>query len=161
MNGSSVYLAFIKDQLAAQEARKTSLEQRGNAVIATSGTLASLLLAFAALVVAADDSSLSSSARALVVGASCAFALAALASVGTNIPLLYAGVAADGLRGLVREKWGDDAATAEQRTAATLVNLLASAKRMNTIKGWVVFAAMSVESLAVLLLAIAVVVILT
>ena len=43
-----MYGQFIKEELAAQDARKV-LEQRAVAVITTSGTLATLLLGLAAL----------------------------------------------------------------------------------------------------------------
>ena len=157
--GSSVYLAFMKEHVAGQDARKASLEQRGIAVITTSGTLASLLLAFAALVTASTDFALSPCARDFVVAATIAFA--AVAAVVTNIPLLYAGVNVDDMRTLVTDKWGDGQVTAEQRIAATLVNLLASAKERNKVKGWVLFGAMAVEVVAVILLTIAAAVILT
>jgi len=158
--GSSIYHAFVKDQLTEQEARKSSLEQRGLAVITTSGTLASLLLALAALVSASDDFELTSSSRELVVAASLAFAAAALAALATNFPLLYASVRADQMSALMRDKWGDDQATAEQRVTATFIGLIATAKRLNRIKAWLLFAAMALEAVAVLLLAIAVGVIL-
>jgi hypothetical protein len=158
--GSSIYHAFIKEQLAEQVARKNSLEQRGIAVITTSGTLASLLLGFAALVTASEDFSLSSTAQVLVVAAAISFAVAALAAVATNVPLLYASVQAEQMRALVHYKWADEQAMAEQRTAATLVKLIDTAKRLNRIKGWLLFAAIGLEALAVVLLAVAVVVIL-
>jgi hypothetical protein len=159
-SGSSVYLTFIKEQVAAQDARKASLEQRGIAVITTSGTLASLLLAFAALVTASKDFALSACAHDFVVAATIAFALAAVAAVLTNIPVLYAGVNVEQMRALLRDKWADEQATAEQRTAATLVNVIASAKERNRVKGWVLFAAMAIETVAVVLLTIAAAVIL-
>ena len=65
------------------------------------------------------------------------------------------------MRALVHYKWSDDQATAERRTAATLVKLIDTAKRLNRIKGWLLFAAMGLEALAVVFsLAVAVVVIL-
>ena len=47
--GRSIYADFIKEQLDAQEARKVSLEQRGLAVITTSGALVTLLFGLTAL----------------------------------------------------------------------------------------------------------------
>jgi hypothetical protein len=158
--GGSIYHTFIKEQWAEQNERKSSLEQRGIAVITTSGTLSSLLLAFAALVTASDDFTLSSSARDLVVAATIAFSLAALTAVATNAPLLYASVKTEYLRSLVYYGWEEDQPTAEERAAATLVELIGTAKRLNRIKGWLLFGSMALEALAVLLLAAAVVVIL-
>lgn len=53
--GSSIYAAYVNEQLAAQDSRKTSIEQRGIAVITTSGTLVSLLFGLVAVLTAADD----------------------------------------------------------------------------------------------------------
>src|SRR5204863_5652630 len=47
--GSSVLLDYLNDQLARQDARKVSLEQRALAVITTSGALVTLLFGLAAL----------------------------------------------------------------------------------------------------------------
>jgi hypothetical protein len=130
--GSSVYLAFIKEQLAGEDARKDSVEKRGLGVITTSGTLASLLLGLSALETASDDFKLSAAGRDLLVAATLAFALAALASVVTNLPWRYKGVPSSSLQLLVDDKWDDEALAAEQRTAATLVGVVASAKERRT-----------------------------
>lgn len=47
--GLVVYGEFIKDELEVQDKRKASFEQRGLAVITTSGVLVTLLFALAAL----------------------------------------------------------------------------------------------------------------
>lgn len=48
-SGTSDYGDFIKDELDVQDQRKASFEQRGLAVITTSGVLVTLLFALAAL----------------------------------------------------------------------------------------------------------------
>ncbi|HEX8117309.1 MAG TPA: hypothetical protein VF521_08555, partial [Pyrinomonadaceae bacterium] len=48
-SGYAAYGDFIKDELEAQDKRKASFEQRGLAVITTSGALVTLLFALAAL----------------------------------------------------------------------------------------------------------------
>lgn len=47
--GTSVYSDFLAGELAAQDARKASFEQRGIAVVTTAGTLVTLLFGLAAL----------------------------------------------------------------------------------------------------------------
>ena len=47
--GRAIYADYIKEQQEAQEARKVSLEQRGLAVITTSGALVTLLFGLTAL----------------------------------------------------------------------------------------------------------------
>ena len=48
-SGTGAYGALLRDEIAAQDQRKASFEQRGLAVIITSGTLVTLLFALAAL----------------------------------------------------------------------------------------------------------------
>jgi hypothetical protein len=45
-----LYADLVKEELAREQARKTSLEQRGLSVISTSGALVSLLFALLAFV---------------------------------------------------------------------------------------------------------------
>ncbi|MFZ1926007.1 MAG: hypothetical protein WAU42_07680, partial [Solirubrobacteraceae bacterium] len=47
--GTAVYAEFLVGELAEQDARKASFEQRGIAVVTTAGTLVTLLFGLAAL----------------------------------------------------------------------------------------------------------------
>ena len=66
----------------------------------------------------------------------------------------------EGLRALAKQRWTDSTADAEQRTAATLVDMLERGRQMNTAKGWILFTAMAIEAVATIVLATAAVVIL-
>ena len=53
-DGSALYLDFVEKELAAERDRRTRIDQRGLAIIATSGTLATLLLGIATALVGRD-----------------------------------------------------------------------------------------------------------
>lgn len=159
--GGSIYAAYIKEQLAAQEARKASIEQRGLGVITTSGVLASLLLGLTAVLTGADDYQLPDGAKPWLFAATIAFVIAAIAAIVTNLPLFYSGVKTSDLQKAVKGKiWRDSPANAEQRIAATDIKVLATAKSRNTFKGFVLLAAITLEIVAIVFLSFAVRVIL-
>jgi len=160
--GGSVYAAYIKEQLAGQDARKASIEQRGISVITTSGALVSLLFGLTALLTGANDYQLPSGAEPWLYAAMVAFVLAAIGGIVTNTPLFYSGVKTSDLQKAVKGSlWGDNADDAERRIAATDVKLLATAKARNTFKGFALLGAVSAQVFAVLFLALAIRVILT
>jgi hypothetical protein len=159
--GYAVYGDFIRDELDAQDRRKASFEQRGLAVITTTGTLVTLLFALAALSTKqADTFTLPSQARTwLYIGLALFFGSAAAALV-SNAPLNYDAAEVPGIRRRLKEEppWTADAARRD--VALTRLKALESAKKKNGIKGYAVLIAMVLEALAVGCVAIAVSIIL-
>src|ERR1700694_370776 len=89
-SGASILAAYVQAQLARQDARKTSLEQRGITVITTAGALVTLLFGLAALSTKrAQTFALPAGASYLLVVALVLFFGAALAAILTNVPLEY------------------------------------------------------------------------
>ena len=155
--GRAIYADYIKEQLEAQEARKVSLEQRGLAVITTSGALVTLLFGLTALTVRrASTFVIPDSSAALLVAALVFFVLAALLAIVTNLPRSYEGVTVDALRKAVKERWEDSEAVASEMVALTRLKMLASARSNNDLKGRALVAAMACEILAVALVGAAV-----
>jgi nitrate reductase NapE component len=155
--GRALYAEYIKEQLNAQEARKVSLEQRGLAVISTSGVLVTLLFGLTALSVRRESTFVvPDTAAAFLVAALVFFVLAALSAIITNLPLSYEGVTVDALRQAVRARWEDSEATASEMVALTRLKVLASAKANNELKGKALVAGMSFEIIAVALVGAAV-----
>ena len=155
--GRTIYADYIKEQLDAEEARKVSLEQRGLAVITTSGVLVTLLFGLTALSVRrATTFVVPDAAAGLLIGALVLFVLAALSAIVTNLPRSYEGVTVDALRQAVKERWEDGEAVAAEMVALTRLKMLASAKRNNDVKGWALVIAMGCEILAVALVGAAV-----
>jgi hypothetical protein len=155
-DGRTVYADFIKEQLAAQEARKVSLEQRGLAVISTSGVLVTLLFGLTALSVKREPTfDIPDTSAGFLVAALVFFVLGALSALITNLPRSYEGVTVDALRTAVKERWDDPESTATRKVALTRLTLLASAKDVNTQKGLALAAGMVFEIIAVALVGVA------
>jgi nitrate reductase NapE component len=155
--GHSIYADYIKEQLEAQEARKLSLEQRGLAVITTSGVLVTLLFGLTALSVRRSSTFvIPDTAAGLLIAALVFFVLAALSAIYTNLPRSYEGVTVNALREAVKERWEDSEAVASEMVALTRLKVLASAKSKNDLKGVALVAAMFCEIFAVALVGAAV-----
>lgn len=156
-SGVVAYGEFVKDELAAQDQRKASFEQRGIAVITTSGALATLLFALAALSTKQSQTFvLPAGARDWLVGALVLFVLAAIAAVITNVPVGYEAVDADEIKGRLKEDPPRNTEAAAKDIALTRVKALRSAKKKNGRKGKVLFAGMVAEVLAVACVAAAI-----
>ena len=154
--GRSRYATYIKEQLDAQEERKTSLEQRGLAVITTSGALVTLLFGLTALSTkGAATFDIPDTASTFLTIALVFFVLAAVSAIFTNLPRSYQGVTVDALRGAVKNRWDDTDAEAARMVALTQLKTLAAAKRVNEQKGWALIAAMGLEIIAVALVGVA------
>jgi hypothetical protein len=146
-SGIGTYGAFLKDEIAAQDQRKTSFEQRGLAVVTTSGTLVTLLFALAALstkqqatFVLPDD------AQTWLLRAVVFFFVAAVAALVTNVPLSYGAPTPESIKRLLKETSTED--EAEKEVALARVEMLKSAKTSNSFKGWVLVGAMALEVVA-------------
>ena len=156
-DGRTIYADYIREQVDAQEARKLSLEQRGLAVITTSGVLVTLLFGLTALSVRRESTFvIPDTAAALLIAALVFFVLAALLAIITNLPRGYEGVTVGALRQAVRERWADSEAVASEMVALTRLKMLDSAKKNNDVKGLALVVAMGCEILAVALVGAAV-----
>ncbi len=155
--GYEQYGEFIKDELEAQEKRKASFEQRGLAVITTSGTLVTLLFALAAFSTKeAATFTLPGTAKAWLSIALLLFFLSALGALLSNAPLIYQAVPVPRIRERLREEPPRDTDAAAKDVAFSRLDALESAKKLNGIKGWALAAAMLCEALAVGCVAVAI-----
>jgi hypothetical protein len=149
-SGASVYSDFLAGELAVQNARKASFEQRGIAVVTTAGTLVTLLFGLAALSTSvAKAEQLSGSTKTALAYALVLFVVSAILALLTNLPIGYQAVPADEIRDRLREKPGRDADAARRDIALTQVKVLRDAKRKNSLKGWCLFGALVFEVVAV------------
>lgn len=154
--GYAAYGEFVKDELGAQDKRKASFEQRGLAVITTSGTLVTVLFALAALSTkSAATFTLPHTASVWLSVALVLFFLSALAGLLTNAPLVYQATPVENIRKRLREE-PRSAAAAAKDIAFTRLDALEAAKKLNGIKGWSLAAGLSFEALAVGCVAVAV-----
>jgi hypothetical protein len=154
--GSTVYLEYIKDQVAQQDERKESIEKRGLAVITSSGTIVSLLFALVAILTGVEKYELPAGAEPWLGAALGGFGLATLAGILTNLPLRYEAVEAEELEKAIQHSWDDAPEKAEREVAATEIKVLATAKWLNTLKGWILIVAISSQLVAVISLTLAI-----
>jgi hypothetical protein len=148
--GTAVYGEFLEKELAAQDARKSSFEQRGLAVVTTAGTLVTLLFGLAALSTTVQKSQeLSTDEKAWLKAALVLFVVSAITALLTNVPIPYEAVPAEDIKARLKQKPIRDADAARRDIALTQVKVLKDAKRKNTVKGWLLFVALSAEVIAI------------
>jgi len=155
--GQVVYAPLLESQLTEESSRKSSFEQRGVAVITTSGVLVSLLFGLAAVVTDAKGFALPGGSRVLLLVALILFILAAVGGIISNWPVKYLQVRIENLQRLVDAvNWSGPPKIASRRVAEAQVAILAHARRRNELKGYALIAAMITQVLAVVALAAAV-----
>jgi len=150
------YAKYVEQLVTEQDARKTSIEQRGLAVITTSGTLVTILFALVALLTKAADYHLPVKARGPVGVALIGFVVAGVLGLVTNVPLKYSNIDLSDPDKLFWDHWDSGQSDAQQRIIGTRLNILGQAQANNGRKGWALLTAMSFEVAAVIALSIAV-----
>lgn len=154
----TLYAAFAKDLLDSEYERRTSLEAKAGNVISTSGTLVTLLFGLVAVVTGAKTFALPGSAHGWLLGAVVGFGIACLTAIAVSIPVPYGEtVLTKAYFGTV---WGDPEQVTQAAIAGARLDALETARSRNSLKAWILMAAVGSEIVAVALLAIAVALIL-
>lgn len=153
---ASAYSPLIDTQLAEERRAKDSLEQRGLAVITSSGTLVSLLFGFAALVESATSLRLSAPTKVLLIASMILFISAVILGVFVNRPRDYEDVPAGALKTLVKEWTDRDPIEASREVADVLVRIIAAARKSNDKKSELLSRAIALEVFAVVALGLSV-----
>jgi hypothetical protein len=154
--GGPEYGDFYQKLVEGQTARKASIEQRGLAVITTSGTLATLLFGLVALLSKPTAFELPTQARGPLVAALVAFVVSALFALLTNVPLNYENVVVEDPETEVRQLWQDTQEEARIALTVTRVKIFKRARTLNERKAWLLLLAMLAEFVAIIAVAIAV-----
>lgn len=155
------YGKVIEEQLQEERAVKSSLEQRGLAVITTSGAIASLLLGLTAIAVAGGNVGTPAVALALAAAALLAFVIAAIAGIACNWPRdVLEGETDDLYRITLGGYWNANTALGSRRAARLRVKLLDGARARNEERAQALRVALIAEVFGIALLSIAVVVVL-
>lgn len=155
----TLYAAFIKDLFDGEVARRTALEGKASSVIATSGTLVTLLFGLVAVVTGAKTFVLPGAAHGWLYGAIVAFVLACVTAICVSVPLPYGETKLS--KAYLAQKWNDPSAKSEAAIAGAKLDALAVARRWNALKAWILMGAIIGEIVAVALLAVAVIAILS
>jgi hypothetical protein len=160
--GASAVAAYVRHHLTRQDERKNSLEQRGMAVITTSGVLVTLLFGLATFSSRRTENlSIPVGASSLLVVALILFVAAALAAIFTNVPLDYQEFDAADFRSKIAAAVAAPRAEAERKAAITDLEILRAAKERNEIKAKLLFRAVVLEVAAVAAVGLAVAFMLT
>jgi hypothetical protein len=150
MSTPDVYADYIKALVDSEDARKSSMEQRGAGVVTTSSAMATLLFAIGGVVTASKNFSLPTSAQGYLVAAIALFATAVALGILANVPLLYK--QGNPTAGQLAQVWGYHESDAQLYIIATRLKVLESARRSNALKGWLVLLAAVVQLAALVVL---------
>jgi hypothetical protein len=156
MQATEAYASFVKELLDDQNERLAAAEDRGRSVITLSGTMVTLLFAFAAVVTRVQTYQPSQTVIWLLALAAAAFLIAAVAAIGTYAPRRTTALDPDAMRRELWERWGHpDDAPVEKTTATRLALLTAARKLTRTKTAWLLVAvAGQVVAIAILAAAI-------
>lgn len=158
---SATVMQLVEDQLTEERSTKTSLEGRAISVITSSGALATLLFALAALVTDAETFVLPGLPRWLLVAALLAFLAAAMFALRTARPDAYQEVTVDSLRDAIAPAAMSAPVDAgEASVAAVLVDIIEAARKRNGEKARYLRNAVWCQAAGAVILAIAVVIVL-
>jgi hypothetical protein len=150
-----LYAELIDAQLQEERDRKTSLEQRGVAVLTAAGTLVTLVFGFATFVRGMNPVALSTLSTGFFVAALFFFVAAAAAGILSNRPTNYLELDEKELNRLTSDAiWSwTNRVVAGQRVAQAKVVIITSAREQNASKATLVRLAIASLALATLLLA--------
>jgi hypothetical protein len=158
---AAAVMKLVQDQLTEERSTKSSLEARAIGVITSSGALATLLFALAALVTRPAAYQLPDLARLVLTATLVAFMVAAVLAIIAARPGTYQEVTIDSLRAAAtQEAMGAPAEQGESAIANVLVDIIAKARHKNGNKARFLKAAVTVEAIAAVLLAAAVAIVL-
>ena len=162
-SGGSFALAFIGEQLEADEARRQSFEQRGLTLVASAGGFVTILFGLLAIATRTDRTlvTVPHSARVLVLLALPLLFTTMVAGIAAGFPLRYVVPQPAPLDRLVADDvWRGRGATTAQRVARAKLAMLSTSRKRNRFKGWALIVGFVAEVVAVALVAAAVAVVL-
>jgi len=149
-----VYTEFVKALLDAEATRRTALEDKGGAVITTSGTLVTLLFGLVAVVTGATTFTLPGASHGWLIAAIAFFVAASLIAILISIPLPYGQT--ELTAAMLASRWQQPPEQAQAAVSGVRLQALAAARRMNAIKARILIAATVCELVAVVMLGVAV-----
>ncbi|MET7735722.1 hypothetical protein ABZT02_30785 [Streptomyces sp. NPDC005402] len=156
-----IFAAFIAEQLSEERSRKSSLETRGLALITSTSTLVTLLLAVATLATKFGKSSLPIASTVLMIVGLATFVMAGVAGVYCNSPQRYSEADPDDLMALLRrDYWTSDTVEAEINVTAAQRQILADARKENARKALFLLFGFASEIISIVTLGVAVAIIL-
>ncbi|MDQ1494786.1 MAG: hypothetical protein QOG69_1269 [Actinomycetota bacterium] len=150
-----VYAAFVSTLLDAEARRRTALEQKGGAIIATAGTLSTLLFGLVAVVTSRDSFALPGASHGWLEAAIVLFVIACFLGILISVPLPYGETTVTAQN--LKSWWNQQSSLALLAVSAARLQGLAAARRMNTVKAVILDLATGSLVAALVMLAVAVI----
>jgi lysylphosphatidylglycerol synthetase-like protein (DUF2156 family) len=156
-NAGSVYSKVLLDEVSKESTRQQAIEQKGLAVITTSGVLVTLMFGLGALATNAKGFTLPVAAVPALIAAVLLFLAASVLAILTNWPGGYQALDQRSLLGMTGPvSWSGPADVASRRVAQAHAQIVLAARVTNTLKAVLLAAAISCEVMAVVVLAVAI-----
>jgi hypothetical protein len=149
VSAGEIYSKYILQQIIDEDSRRSSIEQRGLAVVTTTGVLTTALLGVSALVKPSSNHGIPAAAHGYLATAIISLMVAAVVALLTNVPLSYHKVTTDELVSIAKNRdfFREPSLDAMQRIAVTQVKELTVARDKNTTKAALLLAAIGFEIL--------------
>jgi hypothetical protein len=145
-----VLTQLLVSELESERKKKDNLENRGLAIITTSGVLATLLLSLAAALVTLGEVDVTRVAMVSTIGAAGLFTLAAILGVIVNLPLRYDEIEPESLCSMTSQTaWALSGGSASRQIAVAQIDILSNWRAMSRLKARVLVTAALTETLAV------------
>lgn len=155
-DGGDRYASFVERELAAERARRETLDGRGQAVVTTSGALVALLGAVGAFVIGRTGFVLPPGARPWLLVALGCFAGASLFGILVTLPFKYDVPSRKALAALVQAHLTDSEAKALYSIVKANVTTIVTLRRGNNIKVLLLLTALTGQLAAAASLAVTV-----
>ncbi|RJQ92764.1 hypothetical protein [Amycolatopsis panacis] len=130
----AVYLAFIEGELKAERERRSVYDARGQALVATSSALVTLLSGLAAVAKAGTTIRVPASSTAVLVAAIALFVCAAASGIVAGWNRHYALASFTTLNRMLNEHWTDDEVDARNNVATVHALTVRTLRRANAFK---------------------------
>jgi hypothetical protein len=143
---------LIRERLQIEEARKSSLESRGVALVSATGAVVTVVFAFVAVMTTRESYEPPVHVTPLLISAIAAFVLSAGLALLTNIPIAYRDVSPDEVFSDIRKYWQLPETRARMWLVAAHVSLLKSSRTGNRVKACLLIAALLADLGALVLM---------
>ncbi|WP_250035489.1 hypothetical protein [Paractinoplanes maris] len=155
LSHGEILAKLIDQELDLERGRKTSFEQRGAWVVASSGTLVTLLFALVATITKADGFALPAVSRWSLTGALAFFVSAAVAAVSLNWPQKSsaASLDANSLKAYVSTPWATPGQNTAIEVVAVRADILEKLQRVNNRRAYLLVGALTAETVAIVAVA--------
>ncbi|HKA69812.1 MAG TPA: hypothetical protein VKG85_11930 [Actinomycetes bacterium] len=150
-SAAEVYGSFIDDELRGEIARKASLEARGLAVVTSSASLITAILAVGLFVSGQETFAPKGISVGLLIAALAAFICSALLGLLSNRVMHYLVLSVPSLRLMLNDHWRDDVVEARAVVALAHIGTIETVRAGNDQKARLLIAGVAAQLTAAIL----------